>query len=152
MQKTIASLYGERSGRVFKIVGEDLLRTFPNLRDVELTLSVIKRSGPRTFVQVNTPGGASTLKLISLDHEIEFIEKEERQQTLSSVVNKYRYRPEQRPTKLRINCNGVSRVYEVLPEFWNQNPDNIRMKHLRYFGQNYKLPGSWFVLEEIKES
>jgi hypothetical protein len=151
MKKTIASLYGERAGRVFKLIDPELLKIFPRLENVELTLSIIKRSGPRTFIQCNTPGGASTLKLISVSHEIEFIEKDERQNTVSSLLLKYLFHPELRPTKLNINCNGVPRIYEILPGFWEQTPTNIRLKYLIRFGTHFKIPGSWFVLEEIKE-
>ena len=146
--KTIASLYYELPGVTFKVTDPRLLSTLPTLNGVALVFSSIKRSGRRTFVQVNSPRGTITLKLVSEDAAIEILSDEERLLTLSHVINKYKHR-NLRPFQLEVNCNGEIMIYNVTDEFWNQNPKNIKVKHLSSRGEFYRIPSASIVRREI---
>lgn len=145
MQDTISSLYLKRPGIIFTVTDEELLEKMPSLRGQALTVSVIKRSGPRTMVQYFGPNGAGTLKLIK-DYKIE-IQGESQTSTLSSIIGKYKFK-DSRPLRIKVNCNGEIAEYVISQEFWDQTSTNIRLKGLQRFGSKYKVPGSCLVLEE----
>lgn len=145
MQKTITSLYLKEPGTIFSIVDEELLEKMPSLREQSLIFSVIKKSGPYLMLQYTGPKGSGRLKLIK-DYKIE-IQGESKTPTLSSLIGKYKYRSD-KPKKVKLNGNGVAAEYGVTLEFWEQNPNNIRLKGLQRFGTKYKIPGAFLVLEE----
>lgn len=145
MKDTISSLYLKSPGTIFTITDEELLEKMPNLKGQSLTVSVIKRSGPRTMVQYMGPMGAGTLKLIK-DYKIE-IQGESENPTLSSLIGKYKFK-DNKPSKVKVNGNGEISEYALSSDFWDQTPTNIRLKGLQRFGSKYKVPGSYLVLEE----
>lgn len=147
MQNYTSGLISQPPGTVFQITDEVLLEKFPHLRGEFLTLSVAKRNGGRTYIQYNLNDTASTMKLL-VDYEISIEDKEVTQEPLSSLIRAFRF-SDRRPSHVRIKGNSEELIYKIDPEFWDQNPQNIRLKGLSQFGQKYKIPGAWEVTEKI---
>jgi hypothetical protein len=148
MQSTFSTLYLKSPGTIFMVVDEVLLGKMPELRGQSLTLSVIKRIpciGAHTYVQYIGPKGAGTMKL-SRDYEIE-ITGESDNPTLSSLITKYMGKTK-RPNRIKVGGNGQAMEYTINYEFWEQNHKNIRLKGLSRFGDKYKVPGAFLVLDE----
>lgn len=144
MSLLTSTLYQKEPGTKFKVVDPILLDKIPSLKGLELTLSVIKRSGPRTFIQYVTPNGAGTLKLMA-DYDIEITEESEII-TLSSFITKFRF-SDRKPSRIAIkNPQSLTPSwYNILPGFWEQNPKNIRLKKIQSGYSEMKVPGAWVV-------
>jgi phosphopentomutase len=126
-----------------RITDEKLLQAIPKLKERTLIVSVIKRSGQRIFCQYFSPEtGCGTLK-VTYDPNIEIIGKEEII-TLSTLLRTEKY-SQKRPTSVTININGSISEYNLNADFWEQNYNNIRLKHLIKGLSNYSVPGSSIV-------
>jgi len=146
MQNYTSGLISQPPGTVFQIVDDVLLDKFPKLRGEFLTLSIAKKSGPRTYIQYNLNGVASTLKLL-VDYEIQIQGKQE-MEPLASLIRAFKF-SDRRPSHVRIRGNNEELIYKIDSDFWDQNSQNIRLKGLSQFGQKYKIPGAWEVTEKI---
>jgi len=134
-----------RTGDKFKIVDAELLKRFPSLKNRELVVSVIKKSGKRIFIQYNSPqSGSGTLKLIRSNVKIKIIGKS-KILTLSSFLidNKYLRKGE----KITLNINGRVEDFDIMDGFWNQNPKNIYAHKIEKYGREYRVPFSSIVIK-----
>lgn len=143
----ISSLIGRPPGTVFQITDEVLLEKFPYLRDELLNLSIAKRNGRKIYVQYNLHGTATTLKLIVDSYQID-IKDSTGLEPLISVIRNFKF-ADKKPSHVKISGEGEELIYKIDTEFWEQNLNNIYLKGLSRFGQKYKIPGAWIVIEKI---
>jgi hypothetical protein len=139
-----SALFSKDPGTKFKVVDPALLQKIPSLQGLELTLSVIKRSGRRMFIQYLCSSGSGTLKLLA-DYEIE-ITKEDKVETLSAFIPRLRY-SDRKPSRIAIRNprENSPEWYTVLDGFWEQNPKNIYIKRIHTGLHEVKVPGAWVV-------
>jgi len=132
-------------GDKFIVTDTMLLKKFPSLKGREMIVSVIKRSGRRTFIQYTLPqSGSGTLKLITRDVAIKIIGRS-KITTLSMFLNQTRYNHTQ--TKITLNLNGRIEDFDIDSGFWLQNSKNIYAHKLRKYGTEYRVPFSSIVLK-----
>lgn len=147
MKLLISALFHKEPGTKFKVVDPVLLEKIPSIKGLELTLSVIKRSGPRTFVQYNSPSrGSGTLKIMA-DYEIEITQEGGAETfTLSHFITRFRY-SDRRPTRIAIRDpkSNSPEWYTLLDGFWEQNHKNIYLKKIHTGRYEVKIPGSWMI-------
>lgn len=145
---TIKTLCEVRQGEKIKIIDEDLLKRLPRLKDKTLICSVLKQSGRRMFFQYFSPEtGAGTLKAIG-NPKVEVLGKEDFL-SLAKFIVENRYK-ETKPTRVELNINGRISEFDIAPDFWFQNPKNIRIRHLKAQGITYSVPGASIVKQIIK--
>jgi hypothetical protein len=125
------------------VIDDYILSKIPQLKDRELIVSVIKKSGHRIFCQYFSPDtGSGTIKL-TIDAKIKVVGKEDFL-TLANFLKQQRYQTN-KPKNVTINTNGSVSEYSIAPGFWEQNPNNIRLKCLCQSFIIYSIPGSSIV-------
>lgn len=144
-----------QAGKSFKVVDESWLKQFPSSTGVVYQIVVMKNSGGKLMVQVQSSRGCTRM---NVPHSkmimVEEVVVETKLFTLADLYRKYvidyKTRNEARPTSVKINLNGSVGTYKIDPyTFWNQNHLNIRLVGLSQYGGKYKVPGAAIVMEEI---
>lgn len=135
-----------RLGDSFKFTGEEFLKTFPNSKDKVYILSEYKYQSKMFYILVNSEGGCKRFRLKNLP-EVEKVEAEK--VTTLAMFGRDGYFIDycDRPKTVKLNVNGEVGVYEILPEFWNENFSNIHVRGLKRWGMKYSIPGSAIVMK-----
>lgn len=131
-------------GESFKFIGQDFLNNFPASKEKVFILSGYKYQSKMYYITVNCSGGCKTFRLKNLP-EVEKVEAE-KVLTLANFGREYQY-SDNRPLKVKLNVNGEYGVYGILPDFWNQNLQNIHLRGLTMWGMKYSVPGSAIVMQ-----
>jgi len=125
------------------ITDDYILSKLPQMKDKELIVSVVKKSGNRMFCQYFAPDtGSGTLK-VTIDPTIKVVGNENLT-SLATFLKQERHQ-EYKPKSVSVNVNGSIKEYTIEPGFWSQNAKNIRLRYLFVSCFEYTVPGSSIV-------
>lgn len=132
------------------IIDEELLKTIPSLKGIELICSVCKKQSGRIYFQYieSDNNRKGTLKVpFARNPEVEVLGKSDIV-TLSMFLRMNRF-AQHKPVSVRLQVDGNYKTFDLLPDFWQQTYTNIRLKHLKSCGRNYSVPGANRVAESV---